>query len=156
MSPRAAWRLESLGFSEVYDYVAGKADWLAFGLPRAGTAAGDPTVGDAASRDGPTALPNERLSDVRARLAETGWDTCIVVNEQRVVLGRLGRRALGGSSDGFAEEAMTEGPSTIRPSKRLDEELRRMGEKGLTSVVVTTPDGRLFGVLVRRHAERLT
>ena len=26
MSPRAAWRLESLGFTEVYDYVDGKAD----------------------------------------------------------------------------------------------------------------------------------
>ena len=32
MSPRAAWRLESLGFSHVYDYVAGKIDWLAAGL----------------------------------------------------------------------------------------------------------------------------
>ena len=33
MSPRAAWRLESLGFARVYDYVAGKADWMAAGLP---------------------------------------------------------------------------------------------------------------------------
>jgi hypothetical protein len=27
MSPRAAWRLESIGFGQVYDYAAGKADW---------------------------------------------------------------------------------------------------------------------------------
>src|SRR6266511_4403171 len=38
MSPRAAWRLESMGFAEVYDYVAGKADWGAAGLPLEGTA----------------------------------------------------------------------------------------------------------------------
>ena len=41
MSPRAACRLETLGFSEVYDYVAGKADWLARGLPREGEKAGE-------------------------------------------------------------------------------------------------------------------
>lgn len=32
MSPRAAWRLERLGFEPVYDYVAGKVDWMAAGL----------------------------------------------------------------------------------------------------------------------------
>ena len=36
MSPRAACRLESLGFGEVYDYVAGKLDWMAAGLPTEG------------------------------------------------------------------------------------------------------------------------
>lgn len=30
---QAAARLESLGFSEVYDYVAGKAEWSAIGCP---------------------------------------------------------------------------------------------------------------------------
>ena len=38
MSLRAAWRLEAIGFGPVYDYVAGKADWLAAGLPFEGTA----------------------------------------------------------------------------------------------------------------------
>jgi len=32
MSPRAASRLESLGFRDVYDYAAGKADWFNAGL----------------------------------------------------------------------------------------------------------------------------
>ena len=36
MSPRAAWRLESIGFEQVYDYVTGKADWGSFGLPLEG------------------------------------------------------------------------------------------------------------------------
>ncbi len=38
MSPRAAWRLEATGFGPVYDYAAGKADWLAADLPFEGTA----------------------------------------------------------------------------------------------------------------------
>ena len=42
MSPRAAWRLESLGFGDVYDYVAGKVDWMAAGLPIEGANAHHP------------------------------------------------------------------------------------------------------------------
>ena len=40
MSPRAAWRLEGLGFERVYDYVPGKADWFASGLPKEGRLVG--------------------------------------------------------------------------------------------------------------------
>src|SRR5438093_12548462 len=32
LSPRAAWRLEQLGFVDVADYAGGKMDWLARGL----------------------------------------------------------------------------------------------------------------------------
>jgi hypothetical protein len=42
MSPRAACRLETLGFPEVHDYVAGKADWLAHGRPTEGAQAAVP------------------------------------------------------------------------------------------------------------------
>jgi len=38
MSPRAAWRLEAARFDPVYDYAAGKADWLADDQPFDGTA----------------------------------------------------------------------------------------------------------------------
>ena len=65
MSPRAAWRLESLGFGDVYDYVAGKLDWMAAGLPTDGTNAQHPRAGDVARKDVPTAQLDERLGDVR-------------------------------------------------------------------------------------------
>ena len=32
-SPKAAKRMEDLGYTRVYDYAAGKADWEAAGLP---------------------------------------------------------------------------------------------------------------------------
>ncbi len=38
MSPRAACRLEALGFEQVYDYVLGIADWKAAGIPIEGDA----------------------------------------------------------------------------------------------------------------------
>src|SRR5439155_1444970 len=44
MSPRAAWRLETLGFMAVYEYAAGKADWGAYGLPLEGTVTNVSTI----------------------------------------------------------------------------------------------------------------
>jgi CBS domain-containing protein len=66
--------------------------------------------------DVPTCGPNDRLREVCESLEESGWDTCFVVDERRVVLGRLGRRTIRGREDVPAEQAMTLGPSTIRPS----------------------------------------
>ncbi|MGH2689826.1 MAG: hypothetical protein ACRDKW_13630, partial [Actinomycetota bacterium] len=73
MSPRAAWRLESLGFGDVYDYAAGKLDWLAAGLPSEGMNASRPRAGDVARDDVPTCRLDERLGDVRERTRARGW-----------------------------------------------------------------------------------
>ena len=66
MSPRAAWRLESLGFGEVYDYVDGKVDWMAAGLATEGTASRHPRAGDLARKIGgwPASSINEVLFDI--------------------------------------------------------------------------------------------
>jgi CBS domain-containing protein len=156
MSPRAAWRFERLGFGQVYDYVAGKASWLAFGLPCEGTEAAIPRAGDAARRDVPTCNPGDRTGDVRARLTGTGWDECLVVNEAHVVLGRLRAQALLDADDLPVEEVMEPGPTTIRPNERLTAIAERLRTKNLPRIVVTTPDGRLVGVLTREDAERQT
>src|SRR6266542_2522415 len=154
MSPRAASRLESLGFEQVYDYVAGKADWGSSGLPLEG-ANGSETRGGAHVRtDVPTCHLDERLEDVCERLDESGWDTCFVVDERRVVLGRIGRRAIRGREHVSAEQAMTLGPSTVRPSARLRDVVERMRTQKLRSLPVTTSDGRLVGLLLREDAER--
>ena len=69
MSPRAACRLELLGFTQVYDYVAGKADWLAHGLPTEGEQAQVPRAKDVLRRDVVTADPKEPVGVVAARVA---------------------------------------------------------------------------------------
>ena len=153
MSPRAASRLESLGFEQVYDYVAGKADWGSAGLPLEGTNGSETRAGAHVRTDVPTCGPGDRLQDVCEQLDESGWDTCLVVDERRVVLGRIGRRAIGGREDVSAEEAMAPGPSTIRPSARLEAMVERMQRQTLTNLPVTTSDGRLVGLLSLRDAE---
>jgi CBS domain-containing protein len=152
VSPRAAARLATLGFDEVYDYSAGKADWGSAGLPLEGEADSSTRAGAYVRSDVPRCHPGERLEDVRARLSG-GWDICFVVGEHDVVLGRLGRAALATDADVPVEEAMSEAPRTIRPSARLSEVVERMHRQRLSSLPVTRSDGRLRGLLMRTDAE---
>jgi predicted transcriptional regulator len=93
------------------------------------------------------------LAEVQRRVKQARWETCFVVNEERVVLGRLERCALD-EEGGTVEELMTEGPSTVRPSIGIDALLERMEAVNLASFAVTTPDGRLVGLVLREDAER--
>jgi Mg/Co/Ni transporter MgtE len=142
-----------MGF-EAYEYEDGKRDWGSFGLPREGKLAETPSAGEVARRDVPTCTLDDGLQAVRQRVREQGWDTCFVVTDDRVVLGRLGRRALASDDDSTVEDAMSEGPSTVRPSIGIDALIKRMDERELMTFPVTTPDGRLVGLVRRADAER--
>ena len=83
-----------------------------------------------------------------------GSDTCFVVNDEQVVLGRLGRAALAGDDQVSVEQAMNAGPSTVRPSLELDQAVERMRRQNLTTLPVTTSEGRLLGLLERDTAEQ--
>ena len=151
MSPRAAARLAALGFSRVYDYIAGKADWGSAGLPLEGDADSTTRAGAHVRADVPRCRLGEPLQVVRQRLGEC--DTCFVVDDAGVVLARLGRRALAMEHEVLIDEVMSEGPSTVRPSARLVELVERMWRQSLSSLPVTTADGRLVGLLTRADAE---
>ena len=152
MSPRAAWRLESLGFPEVYDYVAGKLDWMAAGLPTEGTNARLPRTGDVARKDVPTAKLDERLGEVRARVQATDLDAAVVINSERVVLGLLRSKELEKDPDLRIEQAMRPGPSTFRPYVSIKEMAENMTKHMLESSPITTSDGRLVGLLLQKDA----
>jgi Mg/Co/Ni transporter MgtE len=134
--------------------VAGKADWGSFGLPIEGLRESATRVGAHARTDVPLCSLGDRLDEVRARVRDAGWDTCFVVDKRRVVLGRLGRSTLAGDGETSVEQAMTAGPSTVRPSFGLDEAVRRMQTEDLTSLPVTRSDGVLVGLLRREDAEQ--
>jgi CBS domain-containing protein len=155
MSPRAAWRLESLGFREVYDYVAGKLDWMAAGLPTEGTNATHPRAGDVARKDVPIARLEERLGDVRERVRAAGWDAVVVVNDERVVFGLLRTKELDKDSGLTIEQAMRPGPSTFRPYVAIKEMADNMTKHMLESSPITTSDGRLVGLLLQKDAIRV-
>ena len=153
MSPRPAWRLEGIGFSRVYDYVPGKADWSASGLPTECTRAGTPTIGEAARRDVPTCAAAEKVGAVRERLGGSSFDRCVVVSKQGIVLGLLREKELAADPAATAEEAMRNGPATFRPDEPVEKVAKRMRDRGASAVLVTTPDGRLVGLLYRDDAE---
>jgi CBS domain-containing protein len=155
MSARAAWRLESLGFAEVSDYVAGKADWLASGLPTEGTYANVARIGRFARDDVPTCGLSDSVGEVWKRTADAGWDVCVVVNDERVVLGRLRERNAGSDPGASAESVMEDGPSTFRPDVALEEMANFMRKHKLTGSIVSRGDGTLIGLILRDDVERL-
>jgi CBS domain-containing protein len=153
MNARAAWRLERLGFEHVYRYAPGKADWLAAGLPTEGPDSLTLRAGAIARRDVPTCKLGDRIADAAAAAKATGADFCVVVNDERVVLGRLRGDALTRDASAIAEEVMEEGPTTTRADDNLEDLTARMRARSVASIVVTDPDGRLIGVLDRQDAE---
>ena len=154
MSPRAAARLESLGFNKVYDYVAGKSDWLASALPTEGRVADVSTAGDIVRGDDIACHVGERLGDIARHVRAAGKDTFLVVNDRHVVLGRVRGRALDGDPNAMIEDVMRPGPSTIRPDTPLETVVETLRDGNIESTLVTDPDGRLIGTIYLEDAER--
>ena len=153
MSPRAAWRLESLGFTRVYDYLPGKADWFAAGLPREGTRASIPRAGDVARRDEVTCRLGDRVGDVAERVRAAGQPWCLVLNDGDIVLGRLRGAALDADLDALVEDVMESGPTTTRPDTEVEALNERLRGGDVSSIVITTSDGRLVGTFTVGDAE---
>jgi predicted transcriptional regulator len=128
----------------VYDYAAGKMDWLAADLPFDGTA----QLAGMFTRRG-VATTGERTTAAEAlRLLEAqGFGPVIVLNQAGVVMGAAYREALAAAS-GEAEvgTVMRLGVSTVRPSEDAAALAHRMGHAEVTRVVVTRSDGTLIGL----------
>lgn len=139
----------------MYDYVTGKLDWLAAGLPTEGSNAAHPRAGEVARKDVPTAALDERLGDVRERARKAGWDAVVVTNRERVVLGLLRAKELEKDPDLRIEQAMRPGPSTFRPYVAIKEMADKMTAHKLESSPITTSDGRLVGLLLQKDAVRV-
>jgi CBS domain-containing protein len=156
MSPRAAWRLETLFFDRVYDYVAGKDDWLSAGLPIEGEMAEHYHLlaVDAVRHDLPTCRYTDRLGHVSDLLLEPGQVECVVLNEEDVVLGRLPKKAFDYPGETPVEQIMEPGPATFRPGTPLEEITERMQQAHVDSVLLTTAEGKFVGVLNLEDAER--
>ncbi len=147
MSPRAAWRLERLGFGPVYDFAAGKVDWMAAGLPTVRADTTERRAFDAADPHPPTCAPNMSVATAARLAADTGSRSVIVVNERGIVLGRVGEREFATQAGVVVEEVMAPGPATVRAHEPLGPLVERMRARRVSEIVVTTPEGRLLGVV---------
>jgi len=154
MAPRAAARLESLGFGDVREYTDGKLDWMASGLPVEGDNSRRPRAGDVARKDPPVCSLEDRVGDVRAGVQQAGALAAVVVDASRVVLGLLRADALAADGDTQAGEIMTKGPSTFRPYVPIKEIADYMTKHDLDISPITTSDGALVGLLARDDAVR--
>ena len=147
MSPRAAWRLLQLGFEQVYDYTAGKIDWIAAGWPTEGPGPAEARVLIATDPNVPTCGLEEVVGTVRRRL-DPELTSCVVINDHRIVAGRLeDLNTIDPEDPRLVSQVMRPGPTTIRPSHNLEEVRERMRARHVPQLLVTTPDGELLGVL---------
>jgi CBS domain-containing protein len=150
MSPRAAWRLEAAGFSPVYDYTAGKADWLAADLPFDGDAL---LVGPLTRRTVPTVAADATVAAARAQAEAVGFGPVVVLNPAGIVLGTLRAGNLAqADADTPVAGVLRFGISTVRPSEQVSELVHRMARRSVTRVVVTRSDGGLVGLFFTEDA----
>ena len=146
MSQRAAWQLERLGFTDVNDFVVGKAHWLASGRPTERSEPAD-RVGDRLRTDVAVVDTAASVADARRALADHNGDRVIVVNAENVVLGALPSAALDAvTPETPVVDAMKVGPTTIRPDEEASEVRQRMSRHNVTALIVTAPTGRLLGL----------
>jgi CBS domain-containing protein len=144
MSPRAAWRLEEAGFGPVYEYVAGKTDWLAADLPFEGSAQ---LAGMFTRREVATAGEDTPAAEALRRLDDVGFGPVLVLNAAGVLMGTANREQLERAAPGTAAGALMRfGVSTVRPSEQVADLVHRMGHAQISRVVVTRSDGTLVGL----------
>jgi rhodanese-related sulfurtransferase len=147
LSPRAASRLEQLGFEEVYDYTASKAAWLADGLRGAGLLRDDQRVKAVALHSVPRVDPTATIADLEAVIGD--WEVVVVVGADDIVVGLVRAEAVGVAETLRVESVMQTAPPTVRPSISIRELAKSMDDDGQQHVLVTTLGGKLIG-LARR------
>ena len=155
MSPRAACQLERFGFTKVYDYTLGIADWRASGMDTEGEPTQSHLALDALRPDVPTAHPDELLGAVSGRVSDAGWNEALVITSDGIVLGRLRNSTWQQARTLPVSQVMELGPTTVRPNSLLEPLVQRMQERGTALVTVTSPQGELIGAVLRTDAERI-
>jgi CBS domain len=119
--------------------VPGKVDWIARGLPTEGEEADAPRVGRLARDDVATCGLDEPAERVRELIDASPYGFCLVLAEDRTLLGRIRKSTL----------ELEPGPSTVRYDLGVDELRERLDKRDLKTAIVTTPEGKLIGVVRR-------
>jgi rhodanese-related sulfurtransferase len=147
LSPRAAARLESLGFEHVADFVSGRAAWTADGRPTEGEIGDRDRISGCVRRDVPRCGPDATATDARALIGD--WELCAVVDSEGILLGVVRADALEGADNLAVRDLLLPGPGTVRPDARVTEMAEQLDRDRLEHVLVTTFGGRLIGLLRR-------
>lgn len=133
----------------MYDYLAGKLDWLAYGLP---VERSDPvalTILDQLYRNVPTARITETVGEFRSRLKDRGKFPIPVVNDQNILLGLIDTPFKDIDPTTPISELMNPGPMTVRPFVTIASAEDRLTKQHLEAALVTSSDGKLMGIFHR-------
>lgn len=93
---------------------------------------------------------DDPVGRVRERVQASPYGFALVTASDRTILGRLRRSALEREPGATAESVMEPGPSTVRPDTAAKDLRERLGKQGFETAIVTTPEGRLIGVVLRK------
>jgi len=133
--------------------VGGKSEWRELGHPMEGAGPFRYVAGQVLKPVTATCGPDAIAGDVRDILRSS--PVCVVVNEHRVVQGRVRPKDLPAEDDARVADFMQLGPATVQRREELSGLVERMKDKGVRTILVTTPKGELLGMLDRDDAERL-
>jgi predicted transcriptional regulator len=135
-----------MGFSKVFDYMLGKADWSAYGLPLEREEAEPPMVIERIERRTPTGRLNESVGALKRRAQEKGFTLCPVINEEGIVLGVVSEDEWNADPATPAERVMEPGPVTLRPNVSVQQATEYLERIERNAILVTSSDGKLMGV----------
>lgn len=145
-----------MGFTDVYDYVNGKVEWMLSREPVEGTGPHHAMAGEVATKGRlHTCVLGSTVGQSVRAMEERGSSFCLVLNDEGVVLGRLRIKDRDDTSRDLVEEVMETGPTTVRPTEPAKALLERMERRKVADVVVTTTRGELLGVARRDDLRRL-
>ena len=145
-----------MGFTEIYDFVDGKIEWMVHGLPVEGKGPHFAMAVEVATKDGvQTCVLGSTVKDSSAAMEKGGESFCLVLNDEGIVLGRLRKNHLDPDSDELVETVMETGPTTVRPTEPAKALLERMEKRNVSAIVVTTKKGQLMGVTRLEDLRRL-
>ncbi len=131
----------------MYDYVDGKADWMAYGLAVEGD--DGPFLGDQVEVI-PTCDVALSVADARRELELSGADQLVIVADGGLAVGEVDRAALEGQADDVGLlEVLRPVPGTARPSVTA----ASVADAGGGRRLVTTSDGRLLGAATVEAAD---
>ena len=101
-----------------------------------------------------TCRTGKGLAEAAELVSASEHDFCVVVDDEGIVAGVLRGDALAKDPEAQVEDVMELGPRTIRPSKPVEDLLRKRSSQGVKNWLVTTAHGKLLGLLRRVDAER--
>jgi CBS domain-containing protein len=140
-----------LGFDNVFDYAAGKMDWLGNGLPLEGRSSPRTLVLDFVQSIAATCALADSSDDIARKAADV--DEIPVVDERNILLGIIRKAQSSSLANRRAEDLMDPAPITVRPTMTVEEAAALMNRNELSRVLVTTSEGKLVGFLSRQTAD---